>query len=56
MYIRFRHYLVMAFTCLRARRLFSTIGYSLLAVFSSPLDMVTELVSYGRKIRRNRVE
>ena len=56
MYIRFRHYLVMAFTCLRARRLFSTIGYSSLAILSSPLDMVNELVSYGRKIRRNRVE
>jgi hypothetical protein len=54
MYIRFRHHLVMAFTCLRARRVLPLFGYSLMAFASSPFDMVREMFTYVRKIQQNR--
>jgi glycosyltransferase involved in cell wall biosynthesis len=56
MFIRYRHFAVMSFTCLRARQWLSFIGYAMMAGLSSPLDIAQQSVAYLRKRRKHRTD
>lgn len=52
-YVKFRHFAVLSFSCMRSRQLLPALGYAVKTVCSSPADCVKEAARYfGSKFRR----